>query len=460
MMTKNSPLVLDTNILLLDANNLLTLGVGRDIIISEVVLSEIDSKKSIIGDLGYNAREFGRLLNKAEVLDSIRTDYFHLTNFRLGDVNIKILADITGCTPEMSNDRRIIQAALMYQTWSGKVVEFMSNDMLAKHIGRIAGLEVSEFKIIEDYKFEFVKYIVIEDPEVFRTLHYKGVYSINEMHKPENFSYRFECAVTGQVKLGIIVDGRINIIGKDTEAELRRQQVNPCNAEQLLMSRAIQEDGMDIIVVEASAGSGKTVMALSNAMRMLDLHRDKYDNIVYMRNTVDDYGEKDEEVGFLSGNTEKFAVYLGPLKDTLDFMVRDKLKAKKIKGKELEDAVTTKIKEMTTKYNIQDMVALGTRGRTFSDSVIIIDEAQNIGHATMQKLISRIGKNCKVIVIGSNRQIDSKYLTKWNNGMSILLGYCKKPGFSTDVGIFAINLEKTVRSKIAKFAEELFSGQS
>ena len=111
---KNNPLVLDTNILLLDANNLLTLGVGRDIIISEVVLSEIDSKKSIIGDLGYNAREFGRLLNKAEVLDSIRTDYFHLTNFRLGDVNIKILADVTGCTLEMSNDRRIIQAALMY----------------------------------------------------------------------------------------------------------------------------------------------------------------------------------------------------------------------------------------------------------------------------------------------------------------------------------------------------------
>ena len=117
------------------------------------------------------------------------------------------------------------------------------------------------------------------------------MYSINEWHNPENFSYRFECAVTGQVKLGIIVDGRINIIGKDTEAELRRQQVNPCNAEQLLMSRAIQEEGIDIIVVEASAGSGKTVMALSNAMRMLDLHRDKYDSIIYMRNTVDDYGE-------------------------------------------------------------------------------------------------------------------------------------------------------------------------
>lgn len=456
----NRPLILDTNILLLDAHNLLTLGIGRDIVLSDTVLSEIDSKKSIIGDLGFNAREFGRLLNKAEVLDSIRTEYFHVTTFKLGDVSIKILADVVGYVDSMSNDRKIIQSALMYQKWAGVSVEFMSNDMLAKHLGRIAGLEVSEFKIIEDYKFEFVKAVSVDEPEVFRTLHYKGVSVINPEHKPENFSYRFECTNTGQIKLGVIVDGRINIIGKDTETELRRQQVNPCNAEQLLMSRAIQEDMIDIVVVEASAGSGKTVMALSNAMRLLDLHRDRYDSIIYMRNTVDDYGEKDEEVGFLSGNAEKMAVYLGPLKDTLDFMVRDNIKAKKLKGKELEETITAQIEELTTRYNIQDMVALGTRGRTFTNSVVIIDEAQNIGHATMQKLISRVGKNCKVIVIGSNRQIDSKYLTKWNNGMSILLAHCKKPGFSTDVGIFAINLEKTVRSKIAKFAEDLFSGKS
>lgn len=456
----NKPLVLDTNILLLDAHNLLTLGVGRDIVLSEIVLSEIDSKKSIIGDLGFNAREFGRLLNKAEVLDSVQTDYFHVTTFKLGEVSIKILANISGCTEAMSNDRKIIQSALMYQAWCGEQVEFMSNDMLAKHLGRIAGLTVSEFKIIEAYEFEFVKDIRIDEPEVFRTLHYKGVDSINPEHKPENFSYRFECVVTGQIKLGVIVDGRINIIGKDTETELRRQQVNPCNAEQLLMSKAVHEDMIDIVVVEASAGSGKTVMALSNAMRLLDLHRDRYDSIIYMRNTVDDYGEKDEEVGFLSGNAEKMAVYLGPLKDTLDFMVRDGIKAKKLKGKELEETVAMQIEELTAKYNIQDLVALGTRGRTFTNSVVIIDEAQNIGPATMQKLISRVGKNCKVIVIGSNRQIDSKYLTKWNNGMSILLAHCKKPGFKTDVGIFAINLEKTVRSKIAKFAEDLFSGKS
>ena len=457
---QNNPIVLDTNILLLDAHNLLTLGVGRDIVLSEIVLSEIDSKKSIVGDLGFNAREFGRLLNKAEVLESVLTEYFHVTTFKLGEVSIKILADIVGCTDSMSNDRKIIQSALMYQKWIGEPVEFMSNDMLAKHIGRIAGLEVSEFKIIEDYKFEFVKEVKIDEPEVFRTLHYKSIVGITAEHKPENFSYRFECATTGQIKLGVIVDGRINIIGKDTETELRRQTVNPCNAEQLLMSKAIQEDMIDIVVVEASAGSGKTVMALSNAMRLLDLHRDRYDSIIYMRNTVDDYGEKDEEVGFLSGNAEKMAVYLGPLKDTLDFMVRDNIKAKKLKGKELEETVAMQIEELTAKYNIQDMVALGTRGRTFTNSVVIIDEAQNIGPATMQKLISRVGKNCKVIVIGSNRQIDSKYLTKWNNGMSILLAHCKKPGFNTDVGIFAINLEKTVRSKIAKFAEDLFSGKS
>lgn len=451
----SKPIVLDTNIILLDANNLVT--VGSHIIICDTVLSELDSKKSTLGDVGYNAREFGRLLNRAEVGEYKRVDQFHITQFKLGEVLIEVVADVIGMTPDMSNDKKIIQAALMYQAYSGQPVEFMSNDMYAKHLGRIAGLDVSEFKIIEDDKFEFVKTMLVEDSEIFRTLHYKSVYEVNPYHKLENFSYKFECANTGQTKLGVIVNDKINIIGKDTETELRKQNVSPCNMEQLLMSRAIQDELIDVVVVEASAGSGKTVVAVSNAMRLLDIHRDKYHSLIYMRNTVDDYGNSDEEIGFLSGNAEKVAVYLGPIRDTLDFIIRDKLKDKKLKGAALEEAIDKGVEELREKYHIQEMIALGTRGRTFNNCVVIIDEAQNIGHATMQKLISRMGKNCKAIIVGSNRQIDSKFLTKWNNGLSILLNYCKNPKFQTDVGLFAINLEKTVRSKLAKFAENLFS---
>lgn len=449
-------LSLDTNIILLDANNIYTLGRDKTIVLSDTVLAEVDGKKTIMGDLGYNAREFGRMLGKAELLGMEQKEKFHLTLLLLDEVKIVLLANIDYGTTE-KNDEKIIQATKLFESTVGEAVEFMSNDMLCRLQAMIQGLTTSEFKVVEDDGFEFVKELTIEDPEVFRAMHYRAIDEVDEDTKPENFSYRFICATTNQVKLGMIQNGVINIIGKDSEKELRRQSVNPCNVEQLLMSKAIQDALTDIIVVEAQAGSGKTLVALSNAMRLMDIHKDKYNSIVYMRNSVDDYGEKDEEIGFLSGNDEKLAVYLGPIKDSLDFIARDRLKSGKLKGVELEDEIAKSIDVLRTKYNIQEMIALGTRGRTFADSILIIDEAQNIGHATMQKLISRVGKNCKVIVVGSNKQIDSQYLTKWNNGLSVLLNYCKNPSFQTELGIFAINLQKTVRSEVAKFAEQLFA---
>jgi PhoH-like ATPase len=442
---------LDTNIILLDAESAMAM---ENVVLSEVVLEEVDSKKSGLGEVAYQAREFGRILARTKVVEMKQTDRFHMTKL---DNGVVIIANIEYGEEMRNNDKKIIKAAQLFEEYVGEKVLFMSNDILARHIGLVNGLEVGEFKVIEDDKFEFVKSMVIDDQEVFRTLHYKQIVSVDNAHKMENFSYKFECSVTGQVKLATIVNGAINVIGRDTETELRKQEVSPCNAEQLLMSKAIQDENVDIVIVEAPAGSGKTIIALSNAMRLLDTNRDKYDGIIYMRNTVDDYGEKDEEVGFLSGNVEKMAVYLGAIQDSLDFIVREKLKNSKLRNGELETAVTDKIDSLREKYNIQDMVALGTRGRTFTNSVIIIDEAQNIGSNTMKKLITRIGKNCKVIVIGSNRQIDSKYLTRYNNGLSILLGYCNNPKFQTEIGVFAINLVKTVRSQIALFAEQLFS---
>jgi len=442
---------LDTNIILLDAESAMAM---ENVVLSEVVLEEVDSKKSGLGEVAYQAREFGRILARTKVVEMKQTDRFHMTKL---DNGVVIIANIEYGEEMRNNDKKIIKAAQLFEEYAGEKVLFMSNDILARHIGMVNGLEVGEFKVIEDDKFEFVKSMVIDDQEAFRTLHYKQIASVDNANKMENFSYKFECSTTGQVKLATIVNGAINVIGRDTETELRKQEVSPCNAEQLLMSKAIQDENVDIVIVEAPAGSGKTIIALSNAMRLLDTNRDKYDGIIYMRNTVDDYGEKDEEVGFISGNAEKMAVYLGAIQDSLDFIVREKLKNSKLRNGEVEEAVTDKVDSLREKYNIQDMVALGTRGRTFTNSVIIIDEAQNIGSNTMKKLITRIGKNCKVIVIGSNRQIDSKYLTRYNNGLSILLGYCNNPKFQTEIGVFAINLVKTVRSQIALFAEQLFS---
>jgi len=182
--------------------------------------------------------------------------------------------------------------------------------------------------------------------------------------------------------------------------------------------------------------------------------RGEYGGILYIRVSVDDV-PKEEEIGFLSGNDEKLAPYLHPLDDTLDFLARARNKAPKNRGKEYEEKIAMIIEEMKERYNIRGMIGLGMRGRTFDNEVIIIDEAQNMSKASMQKILTRIGKNCKVIVIGSNKQIDNPYITKYTNGLSTLLDASTRE--HNNIRMYAVTLDKVVRSSIAEFAEDIFS---
>jgi PhoH-like ATPase len=76
--------------------------------------------------------------------------------------------------------------------------------------------------------------------------------------------------------------------------------------------------------------------------------------------------------------------------------------------------------------------------------------------SSLQKVLTRIGKNCKVILIGSNRQIDNPNMTKFTNGLSVILNDC---AFTTgdNINKHVIPLDKVVRSDFAEYAEKLFS---
>jgi len=451
-------LVLDTNILLLDANNLLNLSTNDNIIVlPETVLEEMDSKKTLMNELGYQARSFGRLLAKAEIVGMDQDEESTCTILELEDAKIWITS-LNKYEAEKGsdsyNDQKIIEVAnFIRKRMDRSATTFMSNDVLCRLRGLASGLQVTDYKIVETTSFDFVKEFDIEDDEVFRTLHNTRIEDVDLGYLPQNYSYKFQNPHTGQIKIGTIVNNQINIIGKDTEKELRKQDINPMNAEQLLLSKAIQDSTIDIVVCEAKAGSGKTAISLSNAIRLVK--QGKYQGITYIRNSIDDV-EQGEDIGYLAGNEEKLAVYLHPLHDTLDFIVRNRYKDTKIKGEEFELKVQEEVQKLIEKHNIEGMIGLGLRGRTFNDQIIIIDEAQNMSKASMQKAITRVGKNCLLIIIGSNRQIDNAYLTKFNNGMSTLLDACTKEP-NANVRLFAIQLQKVLRGPIAEFAEDLFS---
>lgn len=450
-------LVLDTNILLLDANNLLTLGQTHTIVLPEIVLDEADSKKSGVSEIAYQARELGRILTKAEKISTTTENNLIISNLKYDNVNIEVVSlkkypDYSDTEPNIINDRKIIEVALAYQASSRVPIKFMSNDVMCRLRADSMGLPTTDLRHVEDRPIEFTKRMLL-DSNTFSSLHNSKILDIDPDYKPENFNYLFEDSYTGQVKLANIRNEYIDILGKETEAELRRQDAPPQNAGQLFLSRAIQNSLTNIVVCEAKAGSGKTVSALSNAVQLVK--KGKYSSIIYIRNSVDDFGDKAEEIGFLSGNDEKVKVYLHPLDDTIDFLVRSNYKDSKLKGAEFEEFIAEKVEEYKAKYRIEGMIGLGLRGRTFTNTIAIIDECQNMSKATMQKVLTRFGKDCKVILIGSNNQIDNPYLTKYTNGLSVIMDAAKDR--SDLVQMHVVPLNKVLRSPLAEWAEHIFT---
>ena len=450
--------VLDTNILLLDANNLLLIGnTGSIVALPETVLDELDSKKSLMNELGYQARSFGRLLTKATVVTTSKStdDTRTITELVLDGVTIWVVALSKYEASDgnsYSNDRKILEVC--ESLGKDYPVKFISMDVMARIRAISLGISTEPMnQISEDKPLEFTKHIEVPYEE-FHTIHNKKILEVYPSHSSYTFNYMVSTDkdISTQVKLCSIENGIIKVIGAETEKELRRQEINPCNSGQIFLSKAIQDPLVDIVICEALSGSGKTSISISNAIRLVN--QGKYSSIVYIRNSINDVDDI-EEVGFLSGNAEKFAVYLHPLEDTLEFICREKLKESKLKGLAFEEKLQEGITKLKTDCNIEGITALGLRGRTFNNAIIIWDEAQNASNKAAQKLLTRVGKNCKVIVIGSNRQIDNPFLTKHTNALSVLLN---ASGVEQElVKIHVVDLHKVVRSTTADWAERLFS---
>lgn len=454
-------LILDTNIILLDSNHILTLGQdGTIIVLPQTVINELDSKKSVPGELGYQVRSFGRLIAKGEIQSVQRQEDLVITPILLEDgtmvhvTSTSTYPDFSDVDPHTLNDRKIIEIALQYKNIYSDVT-FMSNDVMCRITSNALGLPCTDFKVTEKTSYEFIKTLNVNNPEIFRTLNSTPIIEVDPEYKYENCSYKFTSTQTNQIKLGTILNGSISILSKEAEKYLRKQDCPAINSEQLLASKAILDPLVDLVIIEGLAGSGKNIVALSNAIKLLKTSKDKYDGIVYIRTPINDESPG-EDIGYLSGNEEKLAMYLGPLKDSLDFIVRQNVTKKSSESiEDFDNRVDTATHKVQAECGIEAAISTGWRGRTLHNKVVILDEWTNASLATSQKILTRVGKNCKVIVIGSLSQIDSPYLSRFNNGISILLDEVSSRKVETSLNIFAINLHKVVRSEMALFAEDL-----
>jgi|TARA_R110000764_G_scaffold58300_2_gene126798 phosphate starvation-inducible PhoH-like protein len=155
------------------------------------------------------------------------------------------------------------------------------------------------------------------------------------------------------------------------------------NEEQKLSKEEILKNTLTILA--GRAGSGKTLLAVQVALD--GLLRRHYEKIIITRPTV-----SKEEIGFLPGDLrEKMDPWIQPIYQNM-YALYDKVKVEKL----IEDG----------KIEIVPLAFM--RGRTFLDSCIIVDEAQNVTHEQMEMIATRIGLRSKMIVCGDDHQVDLK----------------------------------------------------
>ena len=455
--------ILDTNIILDSVENLLTLSDNNTntLVIPETVIDELDAKKTGFEDINFNARQFARLLEDSTIISNEQVGPLHVitTNIDTLDISLKIISkkDYTCDTQTVAlnilNDRKILEASADYINSVDKQSTLVSLDIMFRTRALSMGLNAEALVgKNSDVPNEFHKTIEVSN---IMSLNSAVITAVDPSYAVENYSYTLVDRDTGNEKLAYVANGHLYFLD---EADLGRQSVRPMNKEQKLFVNAILSDMYQIIISDAKAGSGKTLLSLATAMRLVA--KKKFSNIVYVRNSIESLA-KGEDVGYLPGLEEKFKIYNHPLFDSLRFIAKSELtksNANKSRANTTvisEDTITAKVDEYIEKYRIQTMWVGEMRGRTISDAIVIVDEIQNCSASTGQLILSRLDKNCKVICIGSNRQIDNLYTNKYINSLSFLLKAAKS--LHEEVSLFAIELNRVLRGPITEWSEKIFT---
>ena len=156
-----------------------------------------------------------------------------------------------------------------------------------------------------------------------------------------------------------------------------------------------------VTLLAGSAGSGKTFLACQIALEKLFMK--EAEKVIITRPTV-----SKEEIGFLPGDLrEKMDPWVQPIYQNM-YALYDKVK----------------VEQLISNGQIEIVPVSFMRGRTFLDSVVIVDEAQNVTHEQMEMIVTRLGLRSKMIICGDDHQVDLK--RKADSGFRFLYSAARK----------------------------------
>jgi PhoH-like ATPase len=412
--------VLDTNVLIHDPDSIFSFE-DNNVIIPLPVLEELDKLKREHGSVGKNAREVIRHLDELRKKGNLRKG-IPLENG--GILRVMVLEREVENVPRFLHERYVDNIILAY------VIELMNREKIPTIlVSKDINLRVKADSLgipAQDYLTDRSEletmpkgYVEIDDEELKKQLKVKGVVE-KKLDLLDNF----------YIDLG-------GVYGKYRKGKVLRVEpfetmgISPRNREQIFSMDALLDDEIPLVFLVGIAGTGKTLLALAVGLYKVLVEK-RYRKLIVTRPTV----PMGRDVGYLPGELEKkMKPWLQPIMDNLEL---------------ISSLSGLKIKELE-KQDLLEIEALSfIRGRTIPKQFIIIDEAQNLTPHEVKTILTRVGEDTKIVLVGDPYQIDTPYLDKDTNG----LVYAALRLLESDLSA-VIKLEKGERSRLATVAAEL-----
>lgn len=437
--------ILDTSVLLEDPNAIFAFH-NSEVVIPTVVLEEIDRKKRFADDIGRNAREISRTLDKLRGLGKLQEGIKLENDITLRvELNHRHLESIKGYFHEINNDNRILAVAKNLAddkkiNKKGKEVVLVSKDVLVRIKADTLGLIARDYmpdKII-DTSDKYIGYLSINiNPLLIDSFYKENYLDLDKLPLsrkdlvPNQFLILKDELGTSKSGLAYF-DPLRNVLVNLKNSERDVWGIHPRNAQQKMGMELLLNDNIPLVTLTGRAGTGKTLLALVAGLFKTE-ELSLYKKLLVARPIV----PMGKDIGYLPGDkNEKLRPWMQPIYDNMEFIFSNR--------QGTIDGILAGLK----KVEIEALTFI--RGRTIPNQFIIIDEAQNLTKHEIKTIVSRVGEGSKIVLVGDPEQIDHPYMDSTNNGLSYLIDKFKD---YKEAG--HVTFKKGERSTLAQLAAEI-----
>lgn len=440
MVKKLKIFVLDTSVLLHDHQAIMHFG-KNDVAIPITVLEELDKFKIGNDTKNFSAREVIRFIDKLSISKGLQK----WIPLGAEHGSFKVVLDAKPKTADAEetygagkNDHKIINATLtLHENEKTKDVVLVTKDINLRIKAKALGIHAEDYETgkVDDQELQATSTNTVEgvDSDVIKTLFLKG--NIEEEgvlgdQKVANGYYILKNGKSSSLAYYNPMTDHLERVEKEYTSGIK-----PKNAEQAFAVNALMNNNIKLVALQGVAGTGKTLLALAAALEQHKL----FQQIILARPLVP---LSNKEIGYLPGDAkDKIGPYMEPLWDNLKF-IKSQFGENEKKHKS--------IVEMEESGRILITPLAFIRGRSLSNILFIVDEAQNLTPHEVKTIITRAGEGTKIVFTGDVHQIDTPYLDEYSNGLAYLIDRLKgQPLFSH------VRLEKGERSELANLANEL-----